>query len=85
MGTIGNWALHWALGHQQYLIGIASGYAAAHLRQVFDYLYDKADSFPAFHSFVTSHSDEIESGIAELADEAKKKIEASKAKDVPHP
>lgn len=82
MGTL---ALNFILAHKEYAYGVVSGYGLAHLRQAFDYAYDYADKFPAFHNFIVKHSSEIEGGIADLADEAKKKIEESKAKDAPKP
>lgn len=78
---MGNFAVNFAIAHKDYFVGIAIGYSAAHVRQAFDYAYDKADSWPPFHAFIVKYGPQIEQGIADAADEAKKKIEESKAKD----
>ncbi len=82
---MGNLAVNFALAHKDYIVGAIAGYGFAHIRNVFDFVYDKLDGIPAFHSFVVKYSSQIEEGIAETADEAKKKIEESKAKDAPKP
>lgn len=85
---IGNFVMNLAVSHQEYLLGIASGYTLAHIPEATIFAFHLAMKIPWFRTAVISKPERSKAIIDAISGELKKDIDeeakaATPASDAP--
>lgn len=69
-----NWGLSWVANHHQFLLGIAAGWAVAHVPLMVSFAFNQAMRVPYLRGLVLKNPEQIKAWIKEIEDTLEKEI-----------